>query len=167
MPYKWTQPLEAGQEIILTLWPHRSLPRRGFAAFVLATFTLITIPLYPLLGTFVLWGILPFLLMAVGGIWWALEHSYRSARIEEVLTIAPEEVHLRRTNPRGDVQEWGCNRYWVQTYMHPENGPVAYYITLKGAGREVEIGAFLSEDERRTLYGELADALHPPTPNAA
>jgi len=48
--------------------------------------------------------------------------------------------------------------------MHEGGGPVAHYITLKGGGREVEIGAFLSEDERKTLHGELADALRPPAP---
>ena len=163
MPYQWTTPHPEGDtDMTLSLWPHRSLPRRGFAAFVLATFTLITVPLYPLLGTAVLWGLLPFLLMAVAGMWWALEHSYRTARLTEVLTIAPEEVHLVRTNPRGDVQEWACNRYWAQVNMHDTGGPVAHYITLKGSGREVEIGAFLSEEERMALYGELADALRPP-----
>ncbi|SEL22088.1 Uncharacterized membrane protein [Roseovarius azorensis] len=166
MPYQWTQPHGPEQDIRLTLWPHRSLPRRGFAAFVLTTFTLITIPLYPLLGTFVLWGVLPFLLMAVGGIWWALEQSYSSARIEEVLTIGPEKLHLRRTNPRGDVQEWSCNRYWASVHVHLDGGPVTYYITINGAGREVEIGAFLSEDERKTLYAELADTLRSPAPPA-
>jgi uncharacterized membrane protein len=32
-------------------------------------------------------------------------------------------------------------------------------VTLKGMGREVEIGAFLSEDERIELYIELHKAL--------
>ena len=32
------------------------------------------------------------------------------------------------------------------------------YVTLKGQGREVEIGAFLSEDERLSLRDELAVA---------
>lgn len=168
MPYEWTGPLaEADEEVTLSLWPHRSLPRRGFAAFVLATFTLITVPLYPLLGTAVLWGLLPFLLLAVAGIWWALENSYRSARLSEVLTIAPEEVHLVRTNPRGDVQEWTCNRYWTQVSIHPKGGPVSHYITLKGSGREVEIGAYLSEEERKALFRELTNALRLPVPNRA
>jgi uncharacterized membrane protein len=35
------------------------------------------------------------------------------------------------------------------------DGPVPHYVTLQGAGREVEIGAFLSEDERCALYDEL------------
>ncbi|MGR3460539.1 MAG: DUF2244 domain-containing protein [Roseovarius sp.] len=163
MPYHWSRPPQgADPDLELQLWPHRSLPRRGFAAFVLATFALITIPLYPLLGTMVLWGLLPFLLLAVAGVWWGLEATYRSARLREVLTIAPDELRLVRTNPNGDVQEWACNRYWARVLMHPEGGPVDHYLTLRGGGREVEIGAFLSEDERKALHGELADAIRPP-----
>lgn len=161
MPYEWSTFSDPTPQTRLTLWPHRSLPRRGFAAFILGTFTLITIPLYPLLGTVVLWGLLPFLLMAVGGIWWALEKSYRDARLREELTIGDADVHLIRTNPGGDRQEWACNRYWARLLMHPKGGPVDHYLTLKGSDREVEIGAFLSEDERKALYGELTDALRP------
>jgi uncharacterized membrane protein len=158
MPYEWNEDkLERRSE--LKLWPYRSLPRRGFAAFILGTFTLITIPLYPLLGTFVLWGVLPFLLMAVGGIWWALERSYRDADMTEELVIGPDEVRLTRINPGGKTQQWDCNSYWAKVDMYPTGGPVAHYVTMSGKGREVEIGSFLSEDERKALYGELVDAL--------
>ncbi|WP_306152977.1 DUF2244 domain-containing protein [Roseovarius sp. MMSF_3281] len=158
MPYEWNEDTR-GHRIQLKLWPHRSLPRRGFAAFVLGTFILITFPLYPLLGTFVLWGLLPFLLIAVGGIWWALERSYRDADMIEELIIDPDKVHLKRTDPAGKTQEWDCNSYWAKVDMYPTGGPVAHYITMSGKGREVEIGAFLSEDERKALHGELVEAL--------
>lgn len=161
MPYEWVTQTDPVPEARLTLWPHRSLPRRGFAAFILGTFTLITIPLYPLLGTAVLWGLLPFLLLAVGGIWWALEKSYRDGQMSEELVIGDADVHLMRVNPKGDKQEWACNRYWARIVMHPNGGPVEHYLTLKGSDREVEIGAFLSEDERKALYGEISDALRP------
>ncbi len=161
MPYEWSKTSDSAPVTRLTLWPHRSLPRRGFAAFILGTFALITIPLYPLLGTVLLWGLLPFLLLAVAGLWWGLERSYRDARIHEALTIGEAEVHLVRTNPGGDRQEWHCNRYWARLHMHPSGGPVNHYLTLKGNQREVEIGAFLSEEERRALYGEITDALRP------
>jgi uncharacterized membrane protein len=157
MPYRWTS--STTSERRLELWPHRSLPRRGFAAFILVTFTLITIPLYPLLGTFVLWGLLPFLLLAVAGLWWALERSYRDGDILEVLSLDPETVSLSRAARKADVQRWQANSYWARAEMHETGGPVPYYVTLKGNGRTVEIGAFLSEDERRALYGELASAL--------
>lgn len=158
MPYEWTDQPPKGTRR-LTLWPHRSLPRRGFAAFILATFALITVPLYPLLGTVLLWGLLPFLLLAVAGLWWGLERSYRDADIREELTIGPQGIHLLRTDPRGQRREWDCNSYWARATLHATGGPVAHYLTLKGEGREVEIGVFLSEDERKALYGELADAL--------
>lgn len=160
MPYEWNASDEAaGTQRRLRLWPHRSLPRKGFAAFILGTFFLITIPLYPLLGTVVLWGLLPFLLLSVAGVWWALERSYRDAQMNEVLTIGRSLVHLIRTNPAGDTQEWDCKSYWARVHMHPKGGPVANYLTMKGRGREVEIGAFLSEDERKALYIEICEAL--------
>ena len=43
--------------------------------------------------------------------------------------------------------------------IYETEGPVANYITLTGNGREVELGAFLSEDERKTLYEELEQLL--------
>lgn len=157
MPYQWSPSPDAPQS--LRLWPHRSLPRRGFAAVVLGTFTFITIPLLPLLGTVLLWGLLPFLLMAVGGIWWALERSYKDGEILETLTFTTETLNLERVNPKGDRQSWDCNPYWARAQMHTTGGPVPFYVTLTGNGRTVEIGAFLSEDERKSLYGELANAL--------
>lgn len=158
MPYRWSAESGAGQTETLILWPYRSLPRRGFAAFLLATFALICIPLFAVLGTVVLWGLLPFILAAVAALWWGLERSYRDGELREELTLTPERAHLVRTDPRGRRQEWECNAYWVRVEMHVKGGPVPFYVTLKGAGREVEIGAFLSEDERRALYGELTDA---------
>ncbi|WP_111734191.1 DUF2244 domain-containing protein [Roseovarius amoyensis] len=160
MPYEWsTTENAAGPARRLRLWPHRSLPRKGFAAFVLVTFSLITLPLYPLLGTVLLWGLLPFLLLAVAGVWWGLERSYRDARLSEELTIDRDEAQLVRVEANGQRREWSCESYWARVQLHQTGGPVPDYVTLSGKGREVEIGAFLSQDERRALYGELAIAL--------
>ncbi len=159
MPYEWTDNIaDAGREE-LRLWPHQSLPPKGFAAFVLATATLITLPLMPLLGTVLLWGLLPFLAIAVAGIWFALSKSYKDRQIVEVLTLTDDHAHLRRQNPKGDVQEWDCNRYWANPELHEKGGPVPYYVTLNGAGRTVEIGSFLSEGERKSIYEDLVRAL--------
>lgn len=171
MPYEWSaSDAQDGTVRRLRLWPHRSLSRKGFAAFILVTFALITVPLYPLLGTILLWGLLPFLLLAVAGLWWGLERSYRDARLHEVLTIDPEHVKLTHTDARGGTRQWECQSYWAKAHMHVTGGPVPHYVTLAGKGREVEIGAFLSEDERKALYGEISEALRqavlPPEPAA-
>jgi uncharacterized membrane protein len=158
MPYEWKTPPHApAQE--MRLWPHQSLPARGFAAFILTTFSMILIPTLTLIGTALLWGMLPFVLMAVGGIYLALQHNHRSRLIEEVLTIDATNAHLTHRTARGDVKEWECNRYWTKVTKYEADGPVPHYVTLRGEGREVEIGAFLSEEERIALYEDLNRSL--------
>jgi uncharacterized membrane protein len=157
MPYRWTtQPDATFQQ--LRLWPHNSLPQRGMAAFILATFTMILIPVITLLGSPVLWGLLPFALIAVWGMFFALQSNKRARQIEEVLTLDSDNARLIRTEPSGDTQEWDCNRYWTTITKYENDGPIPHYVTLKGKGREVEIGAFLSEEERVALYDELQRA---------
>jgi uncharacterized membrane protein len=158
MPYEWTsKPGDTPQK--MRLWPHQSLPPKGFAAFILATFTMILIPTFALLGTALLWGLLPFVLLAVAGMYYALQHNHHARQIEEVLTLDGDTAHLVHTDPRGEVKEWDCNRYWTKVTKYENDGPVPHYVTLRGQGREVEIGAFLSEDERIALFDDLERAL--------
>ena len=159
MPYQWSQNEKSGVQAYLTLWPHSSLPSRGFVAFIAVTFGLIILPLFPLLGTNVLWGLLPFLMITIAAVWVSLSRSYHDRNILETLTVTQDDVHLVRPNPKGDQQEWDCNVYWAKLSIYTTGGPVTNYITLTGSGREVEIGAFLSEEERPALYSELSDFL--------
>lgn len=111
-----------------------------------------------------MWGLLPFFLLAVAGLWFALHASYRTGEVLEELDVKGETAHLRRHNPKGPTQDWSANRYWVSVHLHPTEGPVPNYITLRGGDREVELGAFLDPAERLALYDELKRALkEPPT----
>ena len=160
MPYEWSETQGSeGRVRRLRLWPHRSLPRKGFAAVILGAFAMIILPLFPLLGTVFVWELLPFLLLALAGLWWGLQRSYRDAQLLEELRIDPAQVHLRRIAPRGQMREWRCQSHWTRVQMHETGGPVADYVTLRGCGREVEIGAFLSQDERKALFRDLSAAL--------
>lgn len=153
MPYRWTETDPHRQE--LHLWPHQSLPPQGFVVFIGVTLSLAALPLIQVLGTALLWGLLLPMLVTLAGIWFAIHRSRIKARVLEILILTEDHAHLRRQNPDGQVQEWDCNRYWAHPIMHDDDGPVPHYVTLKGSGREVEIGAFLSEDERVALFGEL------------
>ncbi len=158
MPYEWTNAADGVAE--LHLWPYRSLPRRGMVWFLGLTTALLALPALVLIGSPILWGVLPFLLGAVWAIWAALNRSFRDGEIVEVLRLTPDTAHLTRHGPRGRLQEWQANPHWVQVSLHATSGPVPQYLTLRGAGREVEIGAFLTEAERVSLNGELRRALH-------
>ncbi|HQU67278.1 MAG TPA: DUF2244 domain-containing protein [Albidovulum sp.] len=158
MPYEWTDTSPDGQTR-LALWPYRSLPARGFVLFIAATSLMMLMPLLVLLGTRHLWVILPFALVPVAGIWWAVRRNNRDAALTEVLTIGPESITLVRRAPDGKEQTWQANPYWATIHLYPTGGPVPAYLTLKGDGREVELGAFLSEEERRRLAEELRQRL--------
>ena len=67
MPYEYLPAPEPN--LHLHLWPYRSLPRRGFVGFIAATATLLALPLPILIGSPILWGILPFLIAAIAAIY--------------------------------------------------------------------------------------------------
>ncbi len=157
MPYEWIKSDQAGRT--LHLWPYRSLPRKGMVWFIGATAALIALPLLVLLGSPVLWGLLPFLTATIAAIYWALSRSYQDGEILEILVLSYGQTHLTRHGPRRKYAEWQANPHWVTVNLAAVGGPVPQYLTLKGNGREVELGAFLTPEERKTLDIELRAAL--------
>lgn len=153
MPYEWFLSDDGTDR--LHLWPHRSLTQRGFVWFVGVTVALIGVPLVGVLGSPVVWALLPFLLATIWAIWFALRKNGRDRDIVEDLTLTRAMVTLTRHGPRGKRQDWEANPYWLRVTLHKTGGPVPNYLTLKAEGREVELGVFLSEDERITLAADL------------
>ena len=153
MPYRWSDTPEGPE--VLTLTAHRSLPPRGFAAVILITVAFLTLPLLSVLGTAVLWWMLPFLGAAVWALWAALRRSYKDGEVSEDITRAGDILTLTHRPVSGDDLYWECNIYWVRAELHKEGGPVPNYVTLSGNGRQVELGRFLSEDERKDLFNEV------------
>ncbi len=162
MPYRWTEQDTTGRNAPLwrlCLWPHRSLSPRGFVTFIALTSAMLSLPILAALGTPVLWVLLPFLAGAVALVWHFLRRSYADAALREDLALWRDRIELVRIDPRGPAQNWQADPFRVRLEMHETGGPVANYLTLTGAGRAVEIGAFLSPDERVLLYRDLSDRL--------
>ena len=155
MPYIINNEITANKIATIELWPYNSLKPNGFVFFLSATFALIALPLFNVLGTKVFWGLFPFLLITLMGIWFALRKSLRDRQIIEQLTLYKDELVLIRQDPNGEQKEWVCSPYWSKLRMYDKGGPIANYITLSGNGREVELGSFLGEDERKQLFNEL------------
>jgi uncharacterized membrane protein len=144
--------------LVLTLWPNRSLSRRGFAWVLAIVGGGLALPLIPLWGTPAALGVLPFLLAALLALYLAIRRSYFDGRLTEVLRLWPDLMTVERREPGGRVLRWHAHPFWVQprlrTGAHVEN-----YLTLRGNGREIELGAFLSPEERLALHGDLMRAL--------
>lgn len=166
MPYEVTwdtkgapDPSGASLPLTVRLWPHSSLTPSGFVWFMGVTMGMLAIPLIGLLGTVALWGVLPFVLAMLGMLWFGLTRSWRDRTIEETLEVTDHEARLVRRDPGGRVRDWTANPYWVRVEMHGKDGPVEDYLTLEGGPRSVEIGAFLTPEERRDLRDLLRIAL--------
>lgn len=156
MPYRWSAQEHQGNDaFVLNLWTHQSLTGRGLAWFVGPTAALFTLPLFAVIGSAIFWVLLAFFVTAIAAMWWAISVNRAQRQTSEELRLFPERIELDHINPGQQVLEWRDNPYWVQVRFLPEGGPVENYLTLKGIGREVELGAFLSADERETLRHEL------------
>ena len=160
MPYIVNNEKTADKIATIELWPYNSLKPNGFVFFLSATFALIALPLFNMLGTKAFWGLFPFLFITLMGIWFALRKSLRDRQIIEQLTLYKEELVLIRQDPNGEQKEWVCSPYWAKLTIYDKEGPVPNYITLRGNGREVELGSFLGEEERKELFGEVNDMLN-------
>ena len=137
------------------LYPHRSMPAKGFVWFIGLTAALLSVPLFPLIGTPALWGLLPFLVLTIAGTWYFIMRNYRDGHVIEEISLWEDHMTLVRLNPRGKErrQEWSANPFWVRVTRHDE--PVENYLTLQGGEREVQLGTFLSPEERIDLKSQI------------
>ena len=93
----------------------------------------------------------------MAGVWIAIRFSNRT--VSEDLTLTADLITLQRHTPGQADQIWQANPHWVRAALHPRGGPVPDYLTLTGGGREVELGAFLTPQERRDLHELLLKRL--------
>ena len=117
----------------------------------------LALPLVGLAGTKAAWGMLPFLVAALVGLYVAVRRSHRDGRLREELRLWPDLITVVRREPDGRERRWHANPFWVRLSLRDAH--VEKYLTLEGNGREIELGAFLSPGEREALHGELRDAL--------
>jgi uncharacterized membrane protein len=142
----------------VTLWPNRTLGRRGTRILLLGSAFAYALPLLALAGSPALWVMAPILAFHVVLLWWFLRRNTRDGRLTETLSLWPDLVRVERREVSGASLVWEANPYWLRLTLHPE-GKVENYLTLKGEGRAIELGAFLSPGERVSLKAEIEAAL--------
>ncbi|MEM9012507.1 MAG: DUF2244 domain-containing protein [Pseudomonadota bacterium] len=140
------------------LWPNRPLGRAGFFWLILAVIAGMAVSIVPLIGTDVGLGLLPFEAATIALLVFAIRRSNRDGRVTEELRLWPDVVAVERRDPCGRVRRWQANPYWVEVRLHADARP-ENYLTLRGGGREIELGAFLSPAERVALHDDLQSAL--------
>jgi len=140
------------------LWPNRSLGPRGHRVVLSLLGAGFMLPLIPAIGTPVFWGLLPFMAGALAMLWFGLRRSLFDGRLTEEVAVWRDEIRVERREPRGHVHRWCADPYEVRLALH-SRAKVEHYLTLRGNGREIELGAFLSPGERIDLAAEIEAAL--------
>lgn len=136
------------------LWPHRSLSPEGFRWIMALTAAGLCLPLVALAPTGASLALAPYAAGAFGMLWLFLKISYFTGRLTEELLLWPDAIAVERREPLGRVKRWTANPYWVDVDT-TNTREIQNYLTLRGGGRRIELGAFLTPEERVELAGEL------------
>lgn len=132
-----------------------SLSRLGCRlAFAALGLVIVTISLgFSLLGA---WPILPFAGLELLVLYLALRYIERHAEDCERITIVGDKllVELREV---GRVRRHEFNRHWAQVIVRDE--PSGCKLALRSHGHEVEVGQYLTCDERIIIGQQLKERL--------
>ncbi|MEO1330443.1 MAG: DUF2244 domain-containing protein [Pseudomonadota bacterium] len=158
-----TSRLAGGEEgeaplLSLTLWPHRSLSPRGFRLLLAVAAIGLAIPLIPILGTGAAWVLAGFVVADLALLYFMVQLTYRSGRVRERLTVWRKKLRVVRTEPNGVERVWEANPHWVRVDLH-DTPKIRKYLVLSASGRQVELGSFLTPDERVELAETLRETL--------
>jgi uncharacterized membrane protein len=138
--------------------PPRSLSRRGMAWLCGLAGLAAALPgvLFALLGA---WPVLGFLGVEVALVLGLVAlHRRWSAAAVETLHLSEGVLRVSCADGRGGRAQVVLDPYWTRLEMAERHG-VAPRLSLSCRGREVEIGRFLSEPEKRDLAAALEAAL--------
>ncbi len=142
----------------LTIWPHRSCDRKTFILILFIISFILIIPSFLFLSLSFAISILPFSLLSIFLFFFVGNKNFNDALLIEKLKIYPKKIILERKEPNNEIKKWHSNPYWTKVNIY-NNGPVESYLTLKGNGKEVELGSFLTPEERINLKKIIDDTL--------
>ncbi|QKT03293.1 DUF2244 domain-containing protein [Ectothiorhodospiraceae bacterium 2226] len=148
------------------LRPDRSLPWRTLMLVYagIATVCLGVGVFWALQGA---WLVLPFAGIEVLALGAAFYLSALRGRDCEIVSVAEETVAVQKGRAR-PTESYSFPRRWAQVILkHPSARIHPLRLAIRSHGREVELGAFLRDDEREKLAQALARAIGVPLGRSA
>ncbi len=152
-------PAPSGEERIFTatLWPYRSLSRRGFN-ILMGVAGLICFAFGVVFTTLGAWPVFGFFGLDVLIIFLAFRRNYLDARAFEHIDLTREVLTVRRVTASGRERLYTFNPYWTRLVVARETWGIAG-LSLASRGMELPIGAFLSPVERESFAEAFSKAL--------
>lgn len=139
------------------LYPHRSLPARGYLILIIGTATIAAI--YGVMFLFIgAWPIFGFIGAEWLLFWYLLRTHLKGDRRAERIRLFQDRLLLEQIDAKGRVAACVFEPYWLQVVLH-ERGFENPALLLRTHGHSVEIGSFLGAHERRQFADELNQVL--------
>lgn len=141
------------------LHPHRSLSPRGFLILMVgvSAVSFVAGTAFWLIGA---WPVMGFFGLDVLAIYWAFKVNYRAGRAYEVIDLTPDVLTLTRVSSKGSAEAVDINPYWARVSLTTDHPDGRTSLRIIAQGRELLLGPFLTDDERKELANALRDALH-------
>jgi uncharacterized membrane protein len=139
------------------LWPHRSLPPRGFRLVMLGlgVMSFIAGICFVAAGA---WPVCGFFGLDVALLYLAFRLSYRSARQRETLRLADDQFTVERVDIYGERRLWRFQPFWLKVVLE-ERRDESNRLLLASHGKSIAIGDFLAPPVRRDLAATLREVL--------
>ena len=143
----------------MKLMPNRSLSSEGtLVVFVILAIGLV-IPIVPFLGSEVGIALTLFSGLTLYLFLFLLGKSFQSGQLYEEIKISSEKIEITHKEKNKKKLTWEGNPFWTKVVMEEKANKVENYLTIREKGRHIELGAFLSPDERINLKNEIQNAL--------
>lgn len=139
------------------LTPHRSLSAHGFV-ILMSLVAGVGFGIGIVFMTMGAWPVFGFCGLEVFLIWLCFRLSYRSGRMWERVRLTPAALTVERHLTDGSRREWSFQPYWLRVVM---DDPPQHHsrLTLTSHGESLDIGGFLTPEERLDLAKALRHAL--------
>ena len=139
--------------------PHQSLGRRGLLILG-GSLTAVTAGLslrFLLLGA---WPVMAFLAVEILIALYLLVLHRRQVLRREVIRLNEAEITVVHTDPCGRRRSFSLPAAWLQVRLESAGEGMGSHLWLRSHGRGWEVGTFLHDPERRSLFEALRKALH-------
>ena len=150
---------EGSSLLRMRLVPNRSLDGHGtkiVSGIIACGFLLPIIPFIgsPIGTTLTIFSGLTFYLFLT-----LLQKNFQAGHTFEEILISKRKIIVVHKEKNKEQKTWEGNPYWTKVDVDIHNAKLKNYLTLAGKGRHIELGAFLSPDERIELRDKIQNAL--------
>ncbi|WP_417579004.1 DUF2244 domain-containing protein [Pelagibacterium sp.] len=140
------------------LTPHRSLSPRAIRWVIALTCVMASIPgiVFYAMGA---WPVVGLMGLDILLLYWALTASMRDTEMFEEVTLWPDALDIRHVTKKGRETEHSFNPFFIRLSVVRDNEDRVTALKIVTRDSEVEIGRFLTPDDKARFADAFGHAL--------